>query len=99
MCKTIILAFLVLTSCSGQDPDQKPAVPDSCYLHDAADFNYGTFKCDPQTADTCAFGAHNTPVPLDSSGDPLAYYCTCSGDHYSCWGVSWFVKADPLPKP
>lgn len=92
-----LFSLLLLAGCSAQvEPVER--IPGECYQQTAKAFVSGTATCgDPYTAATCAFDAHNDPTPLDSSGNPLAYYCTCGETGvYTCWRVEWFVEPDPL---
>ena len=90
--------LLLLASCSAPVDQPDSAIPAACRAHTAREFRDGSIACAPAAADTCAFDAHNAPTPLDGSGAPLAYYCTCDGGgSYWCWGAPGLAKAEPLP--
>lgn len=95
---TLMFVLLLLNGCGA---DAKPAddgVPVACRQHTARQFHFGEITCTPGVSETCGFGVHNQPVPLDQSGDALAYYCTCADPgQYFCWGSPSLAAADPLP--
>ena len=96
-----MLAMLSLTlsliGCAASTPAPGDRIPDSCFKQPAKAFVHGEATCNPDAADTCAFDAHNEPTPLDGSGNPLAYYCTCgSTGLYTCWRAPWFATPEPV---
>ncbi len=98
---SLLLALATLAGCAGtvvEPPAPADKVPAICHAGTASDFHFGRVTCEPLVSETCGFGIHNQPVPLDQSGAPLAYYCACnSGGVYACWGSPGLAVAEPLP--
>jgi hypothetical protein len=94
----MMLCLLALVGCAKEPTEPDDGIPDSCYNHTAKEFHFGDAPCKPLKSPECGFNAQNLPTQLDGTGEPLAYYCTCTdASYYACFGSPSFVKADPLP--
>ena len=88
--KAVLLLAAIAVGCGGS------VEPTTCQ-HEARAIVTGLIDCEPLVSPTCGYGVHNRPVPLDQSGEALAYYCTCnSAGKYACFGSPSLAVAEPL---